>query len=82
MPVQQTVLDFIQAKTKTTRINDNDKLLSSIKSFDFMLLIIELEQKYQIELPFEQAASDNFAQINQFIHWVEQHYDEQRTCHC
>ncbi|QBG36400.1 acyl carrier protein [Litorilituus sediminis] len=81
MPVYQTVLEFIQSKSNSANVNVTDKLLNNIKSFDFMMLIIELEQKYNIELPFEQAAADNLSQINHFIHWVEQHYENQRTCH-
>ncbi len=76
MLIQQTIISFIQQKTDTNTVNLNDNLLSKIKSFDFMLLIIELEQKFNLQLPFEQALSDSMSKISQFIQWVEQH----QTC--
>ncbi len=73
MLIQQTIINFIQQKTDTCTVNLNDNLLSKIKSFDFMLLIIELEQQFNLQLPFEQALSDSVSKISQFISWVEQH---------
>lgn len=72
MLINETIITFIQAKTGNQTINLNDNLLNHIKSFDFMLLIIELEQQFNISLAFEQAIANNIQNTKQFIHWVEQ----------
>ncbi len=75
MSVHQNVIRFIQEKNNTRHINLNDMLLNHIKSFDFIILIIELEQKLNIKLPFEQAVTEHLFKINNFIQWVEKHYE-------
>jgi len=72
MQIHQTITNFITSKTNDKDINLTDNLLSKIKSFDFMMLILELEQKFSLQLPFEQLFTSNISQINQFINWVEQ----------
>jgi acyl carrier protein len=73
MLIQQSIIQFIEEKTHCPLINLTDNLLGTIKSFDFMVLMLELEQKFNLTLPFEQAVSDNLRQIDQFIDWVEFH---------
>ena len=73
MLIQQSIIQFIEEKTNCPLINLTDNLLGTIKSFDFMVLMLELEQKFNLTLPFEQAVSDNLRQIDQFIDWVEFH---------
>jgi len=75
MLIQQSIIHFIENKTHCPLINLSDNLLSTIKSFDFMMLILELEQKFNLKLPFEQALSTNLKQIDEFITWVELHHD-------
>jgi acyl carrier protein len=73
MLIQQSIIQFIEEKTHCPLINLTDNLLGTIKSFDLMLLMLELEQKFNLTLPFDQAISDNLRQIDQFIDWVEFH---------
>ena len=40
-----------------------------------MMLMLELEQKFKLKLPFEQALSTNLRQIDEFICWVELHHE-------
>jgi len=75
MLIKQSIIQFIEEKTHCPLINLSDNLLGTIKSFDFMMLIIELEQKFKVKLPFEQALNENLRQINEFIVWVEQHHE-------
>ena len=75
MLIQQSIIDFIEVRTQGQTIDLTEHLLSTIKSFDFMMLMLELEQKFNLDLPFEQALSANVTQIDQFISWVENHDD-------
>ena len=75
MLIQQSIIDFIEVRTHGQTIDLTEQLLSTIKSFDFMMLMLELEQKFNLDLPFEQALSANVTQIDQFISWVENHDD-------
>jgi acyl carrier protein len=75
MLIQQSIIHFIEEKTHCQLTDLTDHLLGTIKSFDFMMLILELEQKFNIKLPFAQALSANVTQIDQFISWVEYHHD-------
>jgi acyl carrier protein len=76
MTIKQNIIEFIEEKTHCPVTNLSDSLLGTIKSFDFMMLIIELEQKFNIKLPFEQALSANVRQIDEFIRWVELHHEK------
>lgn len=75
MLIQQSIIHFIEDKTHCPLTDLSNHLLGTIKSFDFMMLILELEQQFNLKLPFEQALSGNLKQIDQFIRWVEHHYD-------
>ena len=75
MLIQQSIIHFIEEKTHCQLTDLTSHLLGTIKSFDFMMLILELEQKFNLRLPYEQALSANLRQIDQFISWVEYHYD-------
>jgi acyl carrier protein len=75
MLIKQKILHFIEEKTHSQLTDLTENLLGTIKSFDFMMLILELEQKFNLKLPFEQALSANVKQIDQFISWVESHHD-------
>ncbi|PKI17913.1 hypothetical protein [Colwellia sp. 12G3] len=75
MLIQQSIIQFIEEKTHNQSTDLSDHLLNTIKSFDFMMLILELEQKFNLRLPFEQALSGNLKQIDQFISWVEYHHE-------
>lgn len=73
MLIQQSIIHFIEDKTHSPLTDLTENLLGTIKSFDFMMLMLELEQKFNLKLPFEQALTANLRQIDQFIYWVEQH---------
>jgi acyl carrier protein len=73
MSVQQTVISFIQDKTGEDSVDLMSDIHSQIKSFDFMMLILALEQKFGMQLPIEQMIKENISTVNQLIHWVEQH---------
>lgn len=73
MLIQQSIIHFIEDKTHCPLTDLTENLLGTIKSFDFMMLMLELEQKFNLKLPFEQALTANLRQIDQFIYWVEQH---------
>ncbi|ALO34735.1 hypothetical protein CMT41_08425 [Colwellia sp. MT41] len=75
MLIQQSIIQFIEEKTHCPLIDLTDNLLGTIKSFDFMMLMLELEQKFKLTLPFEQALTANLRQIDEFIFWVEQHHE-------
>ncbi len=75
MSIQQSIIAFIEEKTHCPLIDLTDNLLGTIKSFDFMMLMLELEQRFNLKLPFEQAISENVRQIDQFIGWVELHHE-------
>jgi len=75
MLIQQSIIQFIEQKTHCPLTDLTDNLLGTIKSFDFMMLILELEQKFNIRIPFEQAVTANLRQIDEFIHWVEAQYE-------
>ncbi|NQY48114.1 MAG: hypothetical protein HRT55_19355 [Colwellia sp.] len=75
MSIQQSIIQFIEEKTHSPLIDLTDNLLGTIKSFDFMMLMLELEQKFKLKLPFEQALSTNLRQIDEFICWVELHHE-------
>lgn len=75
MLIQQSIIHFIEEKSHCPLTDLTDHLLGTINSFDFMMLILELEQKFNLKLPFEQALSANLKQIDQFISWVERHHD-------
>lgn len=74
MLIKQTIINFIEDKTESKSVDINDNIHNQLKSFDFMLLIINLENNFQIKLPFEQALSEDITQISQFVDWVEYHY--------
>jgi acyl carrier protein len=75
MSIQQSIIQFIEEKTHCPLIDQTANLLGTIKSFDFMMLMLELEQKFNLTLPFEQAINENLRQIDQFIGWVELHHE-------
>jgi len=75
MIIEQSIIEFIEDKTHCQATDLSDHILGTIKSFDFMLLILELEHKFNIKLPFEQALAGNLKRIDQFIKWVEYHYE-------
>jgi acyl carrier protein len=75
MLIQQSIIEFIEEKTHCPVPDLSEHLLGIIKSFDFMLLILELEHKFNLKLPFEQALSSNLKRIDQFISWVEYHHE-------
>ena len=60
MKIKQSVILFIEEKSHCRLTDLTENLLGTIKSFDFMLLILELEQKFNLNLPFEQALSNDF----------------------
>ena len=74
MSVKQTIISFIKDKSHQTELNLTDDLLSTIKSFDFMVLMLQLEEKFNISLPFEQALAHSLTNISEFITWVELHH--------
>lgn len=71
MLIQQEIISFIKEKSGVSTIDLSSDILSQIKSFDFMLLILELEQKFNIQLPIELAVAENISSVSQFSHWVE-----------
>ncbi len=73
MLIKQSIIKFIEEKTHCPLLDLTDNLLGTIKSFDFMILMLELEQQFNLRLPFEQAINENLRQIDQFIGWVELH---------
>ncbi|GAA0818766.1 hypothetical protein GCM10009111_21900 [Colwellia asteriadis] len=73
MLVKQTIINFIQEKTHSNDIDLEMSLFASIKSFDFMMLMLDLEQKFNIALPLEEAFELNTHNICQFITWVEKY---------
>jgi acyl carrier protein len=75
MSIQQTIIDFIKEKTNVDSVPLESNLLAQIKSFDFMMLILELEQKFSVQIPIEEASSDNLATVIKFANWVEQQSD-------
>ncbi|KGJ92798.1 hypothetical protein [Colwellia psychrerythraea] len=75
MLIQQSIIHFIEEKTHCPLIDLTDNLLGTLKSFDFMLLMLELEEKFNLKLPFEQALATNLRQIGEFISWVELHHE-------
>lgn len=75
MSIQQTIIDFIKEKTAVDSVRLESNLLTQIKSFDFMMLILELEQKFSVQIPIEEASSDNIATVSQFADWVAQQRD-------
>lgn len=74
MLIQQSIIGFIEDKTHCPLTDLTVDLLDTIKSFDFMVLVLELEQKFSVKLPFEYAISANVRQIDQFINWVKYHH--------
>lgn len=75
MLIHQAIIDFIKEKTGIDSVILESHILSQVKSFDFMLLILELEQKFSLKLPIEKAVANDIATINQFVNWVEQQRD-------
>jgi acyl carrier protein len=75
MLIHQVIIDFIKEKTGMDSVILESHILSQVKSFDFMVLILELEQKFSLKLPIEQAVANDIVTINQFVNWVEQQRD-------
>jgi acyl carrier protein len=71
--IQSSIIDFIKEKSHSDEINLDDNLLTIIKSYDFMMLIIKLEDTFRLTLPLDQAIANDVNTINQFIVWVEQY---------
>jgi acyl carrier protein len=71
--IKNSIISFIKETSHCDEINLNDNLLGTIKSFDFMILMMRLEEVFQLNLPLEQAITNEVNTINQFIDWVEQH---------
>ncbi len=74
MSVKQTIISFIKDKSHQSELNLADDLLSTIKPFDFMVLMLQLEENFKISLPFEQALAHGMTNISDFITWVELHH--------
>ncbi|GLX77842.1 hypothetical protein tinsulaeT_11820 [Thalassotalea insulae] len=72
MLIQQEIINFVKEKSGESFIHLSSDLFSRIKSFDFMLLILELEQKFNLQLPIEQVMANNIGTVGQFSTWVEQ----------
>jgi acyl carrier protein len=75
MLIHQAIIDFIKEKTGMDSVILESHILSQVKSFDFMVLILELEQKFSLKLPIEQAVANDIVTINQFVNWVKQQRD-------
>ena len=75
MQVLQVIIEFIQEKTGVDTVLLNENLLTQIKSFDFMMLILELEQRFSVQLPIESIIEDEITTVTQFASWVDEKID-------
>jgi len=76
MTIKQTTVNYIKEKSLSgcdSIVSLNDDLQSQLKSFDFMLLILELERKFNFKLSIEKISPD-IVTVAQFINWTEQQY--------